>query len=644
MAGMVEFLIKAKDEASAVISQVANKLDSLAKKQATSGAPGGQAIGAIAGALSGSFGAAVTAVNQGIELLTKTVDALRTAMDAMGGALAERVNQFDLIRESVGATYGQVAVASRAFARLGLDSEQAKTSLQFMAKAIGNNDPALKAMGINTRDAYTALMMFADKASKTSDEASKQALAIRLLGRGNKDLIGAFPRLNEEMERVRSNMEKWGGSTEGFRGRFRILHRSLNDVGDSWKALNTQFAKSTVDIGISITAVLLKMMDAGREIGKIAKILHLDEVAQALMVAAAFAWDVVVGTLKFIALMLETIMKGVDWTIQRMATVLGKFAPKGFADFVKNYVALIKQANEADPNPEGADTRSRKPLSLGGDERDAKMKKHDELVKQLMTDYKLLKEQAEAWATAIEDAKDKDLQWKQSQQLLDKGMEPPAPFGGGAGSFYTKQGKRVQRENVTLTFVPPSAPGDGSSRAALKDQQDFGFAGAATRIADHVPKLKTAFDEVKAKYAQMVDDMTNTTAKWEDVFGGLWSGLSSGFETVFSNLGNKAQTWKSAMKTVFDSIVSEAYKMVAKLIALKVFKLILNSIAPGSGTFVDLMEPVTQMGGAIKAGGSASAVNITINSMDRSSIVRSLESPRGELRTALRTSGLAGAY
>jgi hypothetical protein len=118
---------------------------------------------------------------------------------------------------------------------------------------------------------------------------------------------------------------------------------------------------------------------------------------------------------------------------------------------------------------------------------------------------------------------------------------------------------------------------------------------------------------------------------------------------VFANLTNKTQTLRSAMKTIFSSLVSEVLALLARIVAAKVFGFILKFI-PGIGTAagfaLDLGAGKLVGGGSSRAVGTSTGgnINVTIQAMDRSDIYRSLTSPRGELRAAFIEAAATRAY
>lgn len=217
---------------------------------------------------------------------------------------------------------------------------------------------------------------------------------------------------------------------------------------------------------------------------------------------------------------------------------------------------------------------------------------------------------------------------------------------------------------------PPPKLEVGSGRMSKQEMLDalIGPEEFRKRIEDttkSVVHMSDAMIEVGMAWGETVNSILSGAAIVDQSLSALFNGLQSGFGQVFANLTRRGQTFRSAMRTIFGSLVNEVLAMLARIAAAKVFALILKLI-PGLGTVagfaLDVADDViggklvantlnptlATYGGPIpvKPGGGGGGASITVNimAMDNASVERALSDPRGPLRQALNDAALAGAY
>lgn len=185
--------------------------------------------------------------------------------------------------------------------------------------------------------------------------------------------------------------------------------------------------------------------------------------------------------------------------------------------------------------------------------------------------------------------------------------------------------------------LAPTAPSDFDQEQHLKNVR---------AILEAAPKASAALIEIGTSWRNTVDEILSVNGMLEDGLGSLYAGIQQGFATVFANLTNRAQTLRSALKTIFSSLVSEVLAMLGRLAAAKLFQFILNLLLPGSGTaasaatgavggfpgVTDVMAPAPP----------TTVYNVNINALNSRDARLSLMSPRGELRQAIRDAGSGG--
>lgn len=98
------------------------------------------------------------------------------------------------------------------------------------------------------------------------------------------------------------------------------------------------------------------------------------------------------------------------------------------------------------------------------------------------------------------------------------------------------------------------------------------------------PRALDARHEVMADWTSTIDAITSSAGKLDEMLGAVFAGLESGFTQVFTGLLDRTQTFASAMKTLFRSLVNEILAQLARIAAARVFGFILNMIGvPGGG-------------------------------------------------------------
>lgn len=218
----VEVVIRARNESQAALNQAIGQLKQLEAQTKASGAAGLQ-LANLRNALGALSPQAAAAANQ-METLAKAFGPLggaglaaagvAAAVGLIGAAgvaaakgLADTVEQLDNLAATTGANIDDLQVLQELFKRAGIGADTARTALHNLNRAIGEQDPLLKKLGVTSRDPIQALMQLADAFQTSHDAGLRAKVAQDLLGRGGKDLLAvleqlrtAFPALSREMD------------------------------------------------------------------------------------------------------------------------------------------------------------------------------------------------------------------------------------------------------------------------------------------------------------------------------------------------------------------------------------------------------------------------------------------------------------
>jgi hypothetical protein len=159
---------------------------------------------------------------------------------------------------------------------------------------------------------------------------------------------------------------------------------------------------------------------------------------------------------------------------------------------------------------------------------------------------------------------------------------------------------------------------------------------------DSIDTIPGALFKAGEQWMKFANDALSANNIVSDALGGLYSALESGLGTVFANLTNKTQTFKSAMKTIFSAIAQEVLAILSRIAAAAVFKLVLSFILGPEAAAAVMAGGAA--GSKLTTGTPAPLLNVTINAIDKNGIYQSLTAPRGELRSAFGAAMTAGAY
>lgn len=156
----------------------------------------------------------------------------------------------------------------------------------------------------------------------------------------------------------------------------------------------------------------------------------------------------------------------------------------------------------------------------------------------------------------------------------------------------------------------------------------------------YVKSLNEADAPVRQAAANLFAQITEAQADMLAVLQSAGRGLESGFAQVFVGLMSSAQTFRSAMKTIFDSMVRDILDTLGRLVAAKTFQLLLNFI-PGigpvaSGVSGGIIDSTIGGGVGIPRArvGLAGGNTFIIQSIDSKSALQAIMAPTGSIRRA----------
>jgi hypothetical protein len=595
VANVIEVLIVGKNTSGTSITAAESQLRGL---QATTG----RMAGAMAQATSGmsgmggqltSVGSAAGPAGAAIAALAGVVVGLGTAIYKATEALTGQVEQLQRVANQTGVSTQNIQVLQRITQESGGDVGTLTSAFSFLNRAIAENNPMLRSLGITTRDTFSAFMQLAQVLSESKDAANSTKVAQELLGRGGKDLLGTVKELVAKFPEMRSEMT----------------------------ALGLVMSNETID---GINRVDAKLESAGRK---------WEALFQRLKIAAA----PVAGFLADV-MTVETTqsgpLSGLDATQQDRVQRLFKSAmPEMPKDFILAMPTLEKM-EEAFAGAAGAAKRTADEALAAAirakDTAEAQAKAaeaaklHAEAVRQVAAAMGVTTAEASRLLDVYERV--------EKNRAMDKLREKIVAAQEAAKSLNTLIDEALAK--------PAELPG-------LRKTGPIGTFKPTGTVEGPDPRVLEAM-RAAAPAQQMRDMLDNWREFTEQVFSGaellnsglqtVQQGLTAGFQTAFASMLSGAMSFARAMRSIFASLANAIIAEMARLMAMQAIKTLVTiatggvPITSNAGVVAGIPSPVPAVGdvGAVPMG--ATINNVTINALDARSVLQQTVSPSGALR------------
>lgn len=633
-----EIVISARDEATAIIGNVASELGSfggLLSRLATSAGPVGLALASI-GAAAG-----------GVTVLGATIASDTEELDRMSVRTGVSIEKLQVLRETI--------------VENGGSADSLTVALSFLNRAIATSDPLLGKLGITGHDTYDVFMQLAKVLASSGDAAKKTEVAYQLLGRGSGDLIGSLGQIVGESAEVEKRMRAMGGIIEGSAAEgARKLDKQLDDLGRSTRSLLTNVGTFAVPAATllvkGLNSVLEFAVEAARGIRDYGAALEELDAAK-----------------KSQGMVEPTYPKA--WTDRDASGRLTTTVPYNVPTI--GGVEVVAQGKK-DPL-----------ANLNFD--DGKESQREKRLKEIMRLLGQTRSEAETTLRsleAIEDAKART----QIENALKIGPEVPRAL-----DEYNRKleatatetgGTASELEQVVNSVVALRTAGatlDLDSRLSISEEVLDSYAElvntlgvARDRAQEYLTTWANAKNEeerkqarikfgvetekpygpevpegglpktaasVRAEWSKTLSELTSAAGILDDTFSQVFNSLEQGFHAAFSGIVSGTMTVGAALKTMWTSVVDAILAELARIAAVAVIKL----IAKAAGL------PIVSSVASVPTTGSASAIaaaqqgtsntNIFhISSFEGRDIVRELVSPSGRLRYGANQVTLVGEY
>jgi ribosomal protein S15P/S13E len=537
---------------------------------------------------------------------------------AAGGAvllsknLADTVEQLDNLSAVTGVSVDNLQVLQELFKRSGLDADVARTALFRLNQEIDKQNPLLARLGVTTRDPMEALLQLSDAFRSSTDAAARARAAQELLGRGGKDLLAVLDSLRESFPSLRAEMEQTGQlmgadmvdagrkfdrEWERLTGRFEgFMNRLKGAAAEAANALIDAFSKPAT----AEDAVARQEKALTESIGRLKK--GLAEARKDIESNQEVAIFNVGGSRSQLADALfgdpRERIKMFQEKIAEAERHLGILRGT-VREFGQDDLPQMVSAQKAAADLLSAATKEH-------DKASAAVKRHSERVQELVDLFGMQRAKAEEVIRAQERLE----QLKRKEALAKELFEP-------------KQipGIEVTAKSPEVAGIPGILPGLDARQQVLADWHSF------------------------------IGEIESSAGRLRDTLNSLHSGLTSGFTQVFQGLLTEGQTFRSAMVTIFTSMVNELLAQLARMLAFRVIGAVIGvpPVAISPPIIPIGQTPVLAAGRSLGVASTAAAGPVDqrtfiIQTLAAQDVVANLVLPSGSLRRANDRVAVAGAY
>jgi hypothetical protein len=234
VANVIEILIQAKDQATAVMASVSKEASGLNATLAQFGGTGGIALAAAAG-----MGTLALA---GAELAKHYSETARQVLNVSNVSGVSTVN---------------IQAMQRAVVNAGGSAEEVGLAFRRLAVGVENNKAALAAHNITARDTWGAMLQVADAMEKAKTGIERSALATTAFGRGGSGFVAVLSQGSKALLAFRDEMVHLGVvMSDSQLQKFLQLHERIDQLNASMEAMKLQLASFIVPLMLKFFEVV----------------------------------------------------------------------------------------------------------------------------------------------------------------------------------------------------------------------------------------------------------------------------------------------------------------------------------------------------------------------------------------------------
>lgn len=577
--GVIELLLRARDDASGVIRGVATEV---------TGLEGG--LGSLLGK-AGAFGA-----------IAAGAVAAAGAVFAAGRSFANMVEQLDRTATNTGVATDRLQIMQQIVEEAGGNADALPTALMKLNKAIEEGDPVLKRLGITTKDTFSAFRQLSDSLLASGDAAARDYVAMKLLGRTGAEMVSDIRAISQNYDEASARMREFGivTSDEAKQGAG-ALDTELDKLGTEWKGLTRLLQEAVLPLAIPIVAFFRNITEAA------------------------------VGTARAVADMVNVLgeipdndYKGDQHTgvlrRDKAGNVIG-WAPAPTEDYAIEATA----ARRPDPLRGIADADGKG----GASPREKRLREIEALLH-------VGRAAAERYAAALDAIDAADKRAKLIGRLGEAGVDAGTLVDDGSLSFTEAFGAK-QRRKTASPFVADGKVGDPAEYyrnlqrvLATAPRVSEAVLDIATKWAGMSADMTTGAATLDASLGALWSGMETGGAR---VFSGLLQQgqtFKSGWETYWKSLAD------SALQELNRILMAKLFRLALNAIPG------VGSALSVSPFDVGGWSPVAIGPRAASRASTTVVVNANVSAFDAAGVAGALTSPNGPLRTAMRRVAAGG--
>lgn len=547
----VEILIRARNEANQAIAQAIGQLKGLERQGVKSGAAPQLQLVKFADSL-GLIPPKAVQATRSLQQLSQT----SALMGAVGVGILGVV-------ASLGALSAAVVTGTKNLIDMAAQAEQ----LSNLAQKTGLTAGAFQALsrfageaGVSTESLATGLK-FLDKAIASNDKT------LRALGVSSRDTQGALTELANVFAVAPDGPEKTALAVK-------VLGKSGSDlipVLNQGGAAMEDFLRRANPEGLE--QVNKALLDFDRSVDIVHR--SMDQLKDAFLITLSpsirFAADAIRTFITFLLTLPQTVVV----TITSLQIV-----GNAFDAFVRSLVERVPGASQA-------------LAALGlstADAADRQEKAYGKLLLQI--------------DTLVKQSKDLVDSMTPMPHVLEEGSDAAKHFADGVKTLGDNAAKTKQSLEEMLRVAAIGTEGTAAGLRGLGPGIGGGFQKLPVPDLQHGPTGE--FFEMVEHLRDAMDSLTSSGAIALGALDALRVGLEIGFSSVFVGLLDKTQTWGTALKKIWDSILASLLADLGARVGDKILGGILDPVVDFIGRFIPFLEAGRAPGVAFAVGGGPS--------------------------------------
>ena len=550
MANVIENIIRARDEATPTLRLVRTEVQSLRGALAMLPPAATAALGPLRSLTLLPVGG-LTAATVGLTGLAVSIGAVVAAAKLAVtevAALGERAERISNIAQSAGVSVAAIQGLQAALENAGIPAEALTMAFRTLNRAIADQDPALKTLGITTKDTFEAFQQLSDLFARSADGPNKTAIAVKLLGRSGQELI---PVMNDGSDAIQRAIDRARDLGIAF----------SDDAVAGLVAADNAFdeLRNRVD-GLKNQLTLLAVPAVSGAVEQLNELL-----AVALKLPQAF------DDAKFaISLMIKESVPGFEQLAKAVAVIQTLISA---AEKLQRAQDQIRKTGAQFPStvPVMPDSVEPPPPDISPPPAKTDREKMLDRLQELLS---LTRREAQLAFADLKRLDDSAAALALEEKLRKARGLTGAPHA--AEPIIAGETPGIKAEDFSRSIQERIAQQKFLDAILLEDTEKTAEAMA---LAIENRMAAVDFRPVVDLWRAAAEQMLIPARILDQGFSALWNGLQTGFQNAFANILTQTGALKSAMVSIMRALVSEFLALLARLAAAKIFRLVVSAVA-----------------------------------------------------------------